>query len=151
MPNQLPIELESSAVTLLEMTNDWRFSFHGGHNSESPRHASSDVDALVMAAEETELAAFGLVAHEPRREERFVYAEESAEGLTPDDLAADYARFLERSAEAIAGYRGPVHLLRGIELENLPPLEEWGGAPPRPSSWREDGLDFYLRFLRLQF
>ena len=132
------------------MTEPWRFSLHGGHPSESSRHATSNIAELIAAAEAADLASFDLVAHQPRLDVRFLYEEERAEGLTPDHLAADYARFLERSADAIAGYAGPVRLLRGLELENLPPLGSW----PLPedatsleaavSGWRDDRLDFVV-------
>jgi histidinol-phosphatase (PHP family) len=118
----------------------WRFSLHGGHSRESSRHAPADIDALVAAAERTGLATFGLVAHQPRADRRFMYEEERE--LTPADLADDYATFLERSAAAIEAYSGPVHLLRGVELENLPPLDGTSDLEAASFRWREHGLDF---------
>jgi histidinol-phosphatase (PHP family) len=120
----------------------WRFSLHGGHASESSRHATSDIEALVAAAEVAGLTTFGLVAHQPRSDRRFTYEEER--GLSLEDLAADYATFLERSAALVEAYRGPVQLLRGVELENLPPLDETPDLEAASFRWREHGLDFVV-------
>lgn len=123
-----------------DVREPWRFSLHGGHSRVSSRHATSDIDALVAAAERSGLTAFGLVAHQPRTDRRFMYEEERE--LSPDDLAADYAAFLERSAAVVEAYGGPVQLLRGVELENLPPLDETADLDAATFRWREHGLDF---------
>lgn len=122
------------------MREPWRFSLHGGHSRESSRHATGDIDALIAAAERSGLTTFGLVAHQPRADRRFMYPEERE--LSPEDLAADYAAFLERSAAAVEAYRGPVQLLRGVELENLPPLDGTPDLEAASFRWREHGLDF---------
>ena len=122
------------------MSEPWRFSTHGGHPTESSRHAASDIDTLIAAAEAAGLSSFGLVAHQPRADRRFTYEEERH--LSLDDLAADYRRFLERSAAAVEAYDGPMQLLRGIELENLPPPEETADLGAASFEWRGDGLDF---------
>jgi histidinol-phosphatase (PHP family) len=137
-----PVTMTSAATRGANVPEDWRFSLHGGHASESSRHATSNIDALVAAAEAAGLVTFGLVAHQPRSDQRFTYEEER--GLSLDDLAADYTRFLERSAAALEAYKGAVQLLRGVELENLPPLDETLDLEAAGFRWQEHGLDFVV-------
>ena len=98
------------------------FSFHGGHNGESCRHARGTLADVLAAAHARGFTTYGCSEHAPRDDPRDLYPEER-DG-SPEDLARAFARYSERAASARSTWAGRLEVLVGFETEVLP-LRGW--------------------------
>lgn len=98
------------------------FSFHGGHNGESCRHARGTLDEVLAAAHARGFTTYGCSEHVPRDDARDLYPEER-DG-TPADLARAFEGYVGRAAAARAAWAGRLEVLVGFETEVLP-LRGW--------------------------
>lgn len=98
---------------------------HGAHSSDFCNHAHSPLADMVAAYHERGFAWVGLTEHIPVPEERFLFPEERAAGIT---LAAMYDRFRRYSAAARKlqrEYAGRMRILVGFETEAFSGYAPW--------------------------
>ncbi|MDA1266756.1 MAG: histidinol-phosphatase [Planctomycetota bacterium] len=96
------------------------FSYHGGHSGSYCHHAKDDLGDVVARAYELGFTHYGLAEHAPRYLDEHVYDEERARGITPADLEATFAAYVERACALRDEYAGRLEVLVGFETERLP-------------------------------
>lgn len=94
------------------------FSFHGGHSGDYCRHARGKLADVLEAARARGFTAYGLTEHGPRFQPADLFPDEA--GLTPADLAAAFARYLD-DADGLRRETAPgLEVLVGFESEVVP-------------------------------
>ncbi|MBI2423182.1 MAG: histidinol-phosphatase [Candidatus Hydrogenedentes bacterium] len=102
-------------------TPPWLVSLHGGHSTGYCDHAQDTLEAIVEAACDAGMPVFGLTEHAPRVQAEYLFKEERAMGWDVARLEALFAAYAVHSRELQTRYAGKIDLLRGFEIEIVPP------------------------------
>ena len=98
-------------------TSPRRISLHGGHSGEFCMHAEDSLAAVVAAYETRGFSWVGITEHMPPLDDRFVFPDERAAGLTSLDLAQRFDRYMT-ACRRLQESRAPnLKLLVGFETE----------------------------------
>lgn len=101
----------------------WKVSLHGGHSGEFCDHAQGTLEEILDAAVDFGYRVFGVSEHAPRKGEQYLYDTERAMGWDVAKLESDFERYAETIALLSGRYEGRLQVLRGFELEVVPPDE----------------------------
>jgi histidinol-phosphatase (PHP family) len=102
------------------MVEPWKISLHGGHSGDYCLHGADKLHEMLDAAITAGFTTFGVTAHAPRSDAKFLYPEEIDAGYGPDDLARDFRDYAVACAGLIDEYRGRLEVLCGAEIEVVP-------------------------------
>ncbi|KAF7792212.1 hypothetical protein EIP86_003245 [Pleurotus ostreatoroseus] len=94
---------------------------HHSHSGQFCKHASGTLEDVVKEAVRQGFEVFGLSEHVPRYRAADLYPEE--EGLTPQDLAAQFDAFLDEAHRLKTAYADRIVLLVGAETEHISPAD----------------------------
>lgn len=94
---------------------------HGGHSREYCDHASSPLRDMLDRAVELGMTVFGMSEHCPREEDRYRYDTEREMGWDVARLQANFETYAEESRKLVGEYADRIMLLRGFEIEMVPP------------------------------
>ena len=97
-----------------------RVSLHGGHSGEFCGHADGTLREILEAGVRFGYHTFGVSEHVPRVEERFLYAEETAQGWTVEKIVADFERYQDALTPLAREFADRLIVLRGFECEVVP-------------------------------
>ncbi|KAJ2000263.1 hypothetical protein GGI04_002889 [Coemansia thaxteri] len=92
------------------------FTFHT-HSGQFCRHASGDLESVVVAAIDKGMLAIGLSEHVPRSRESELYPEES--DMTPADLQRAFEAYVVEARRLRDRYSGQISILIGAETEYI--------------------------------
>jgi histidinol-phosphatase (PHP family) len=93
------------------------------------------LDAAVAGG----LTTFGVTAHSPRPDSKFLYEEEVEAGFSGDDVVRQFDEYAVASLGLVDEYRGRLEVLRGAEIEVVP---EAGFADEALALRERYGLDY---------
>lgn len=99
----------------------WMVSLHGGHSGDFCDHAQGTLHEVLDAAVESGCPAYGVSEHAPRLGEQYLYETEVHMGWTVEKIEQDFERYAEAIDKAKDEYAGRLEILRGFEIEVVPP------------------------------
>ncbi len=99
----------------------WNVSLHGGHSVAFCEHAHSTLEEMIQAAISRGMAHYGISEHAPRYDPALLFPEEIEMGWTVDTLWANFEAYAQESAHLVNKYADELSLLRGFEIEVMPP------------------------------
>ena len=102
------------------MSEPWKVSLHGGHSGDFCEHGSDTLRGMLDAAVEYGYSTFGVTAHPPATDPKFLYEEEVEAGLSVIDLAQKFNDYSATCAELVSQYSDRIEILRGVEVEVVP-------------------------------
>lgn len=103
------------------MKEDWKVSLHGGHSGAYCDHAEGTLRELLDAAVAFGYHTFGVSEHVPRFGEQYLYDNEIELGWTVEKIVDDFARYTQDLQALVAEYADRLVVLRGFEIEVVPP------------------------------
>jgi len=112
---------KGKAMSHPQSPGPWFVSLHGGHSSQFCEHAEDTLEALIQKAIKSGMGVYGMTEHAPRVEEAYLYAEEREKGYSVERLVAEFTGFAEESRRLQEHYGDQITLLRGFEIETVPP------------------------------
>ncbi|MHB1462050.1 MAG: histidinol-phosphatase [Armatimonadota bacterium] len=119
----------------------WKCSLHGGHSKDYCEHAYSTLRDMVEAAIAAGYDTFGITEHCARTEDKYVFVGEQRKGITVQQLVDAFDAYAADSLEIVQEYSDRIHLLRGFELEIMPPDR----YPEMTAHWRKQhGFDYVV-------
>ena len=98
----------------------WKVSLHGGHSGDFCAHGTDTLRELLDAAVAFGYTTFGVTAHSPAVDARFLYPEEVEAGLGVDELAQSFREYAATCSGLIDEYSGQLEVLLGAEIEVVP-------------------------------
>ena len=104
----------------LEASEQWMVSLHGGHSGDYCLHGADTLREMLDAAVRAGFTTFGVTAHAPRSDARFLYEEEIDAGYGPDDVARNFDEYAAVCAGMVAEYADRLEVLCGAEIEVVP-------------------------------
>lgn len=102
------------------MTEPWKVSLHGGHSGEFCKHGTDNLRGMLESAVRYGFKTYGVSAHSPRQEPRFLYHDEIDAGYKPENLEQDFDRYVRACSRFIEEYEGRLEVLKGAEIEIVP-------------------------------
>ncbi|MDA1280750.1 MAG: histidinol-phosphatase [Chloroflexi bacterium] len=102
------------------MNEPWRVSLHGGHSGDYCLHGADTLPEMLDAAVDAGFSTFGVTAHAPGSDRRFLFEEEIVAGYGPDELRRQFAEYSAVSSELVDSYGDRIEVLRGAEIEVVP-------------------------------
>jgi histidinol-phosphatase (PHP family) len=123
------------------MNDSWKVSLHGGHSGDFCAHGNDTLVEMLDAAVEFGYSTYGVTAHSPRTDDRFLYPEEIEAGLGTHDIARFFDEYVGTCSSLIDQYRGRLEVLLGAEIEVVPERT----YPAEVTALRERyGLDYVV-------
>ncbi len=119
----------------------WKISLHGGHSGDYCLHGADTLREMLDAAVAYGFTTFGVAAHAPRSDAKFLYAEEIDAGCGPDDLEQDFRDYASACAGFVDEYRGRLEIVCGAEIEVVP---ESSFADAAAGLRERHGLDYLV-------
>lgn len=92
-------------------------SIHGGHSGAFCHHARDDLDSIIRAYIDRGFAWIGLTEHMPPVDDRFLFPDERAAGLTAERIRRRFDRYLNCARQLQRKYRQRIRILVGFETE----------------------------------
>lgn len=102
------------------MPESWKVSLHGGHSGEFCAHGADTLPAMLDAAVAFGYTTFGVTAHSPRSQERFLYPDEIELDLKPNDLSNTFSNYAKTCKQLANLYEDRLEVLCGAEIEVVP-------------------------------
>jgi histidinol-phosphatase (PHP family) len=99
------------------MTNSPLISLHGGHSGEFCRHAEDSLGEVVAAYRKSGFSWVGITEHMPPVDDRFLYPDERAVGLTAKDLLVRFDAYIATCRRLRKAHAQDLKLLVGFETE----------------------------------
>ncbi|KAH0581474.1 hypothetical protein H2248_012553 [Termitomyces sp. 'cryptogamus'] len=90
---------------------------HHSHSGQFCKHAKGILEDVVVEAIRQKFEVYGLTEHVPRYRAEDLYPEEA--GVTLDELASQFERFLDEAHRLKAKYASQITLLVGLETEYI--------------------------------
>ncbi len=97
-----------------------RVSIHGGHSGQFCNHAQDTLEEVVQAYIDQGFAWVGLTEHMPPTDDRYLYPEELAAGLTAEAMAERFVHYIEEARRLQQRYADRIEILVGFETEDTP-------------------------------
>ena len=113
-------------------------SLHGGHSGEFCLHAEDSLEEIVAAYVARGIQTVGISEHMPPTEDRFLYPDEQAAGLTARLLQDRFRRYITTCRDLQQRYARRIRLLVGFETET------YTGALAAARQWKADLAPDYL-------
>jgi histidinol-phosphatase (PHP family) len=98
----------------------WKVSLHGGHSGDFSEHGQDTLRELLEAAVAFGYSTFGVTAHAPVDDSRFLYEEEIAARLSADDLFNNFRSYNDVCTRLTTEFEDRLEVLRGAEVEVVP-------------------------------
>ena len=92
-------------------------SVHGGHSGDYCQHARDSLDDIVKAYHDQKFAWVGITEHMPPTQDRYLYPDERAAGLTASAMLARFTRYMAHCRSLQSAYRDRLTLFVGMETE----------------------------------
>jgi len=92
-------------------------SLHGGHSGEFCTHAENSLAEVVAAYEARGFSWVGITEHMPPPDNRFLFPDERAAGLTPRNLAQRFDRYIAACRRLQEACAPNLKILVGFETE----------------------------------
>ena len=92
-------------------------SIHGGHSGQFCNHAKDTLEAVVLAYIDKGFEWVGITEHMPPTEDRFLYPDEKAAGLTAADLYQRFGGYIQTCRKLQTQYAEQIRLFVGMETE----------------------------------
>jgi histidinol-phosphatase (PHP family) len=108
-----------------ELNRPWLVSVHGGHSGQFCNHARDTLEEIVRAYIEQGFAWAGLTEHIPPSEDRFLFPDEVAAGLTAAKMRARFAHYIETGRRLQHKYASSIRILVGCETETYCGYDEF--------------------------
>jgi histidinol-phosphatase (PHP family) len=102
------------------MSELWKISLHGGHSGDFCEHGSDTLREMLDAAVSYGYTTFGVSAHSPASDAKFIYEEEVQAGLTTNDLAQRFSDYTAACSELADEFSDRIEILRAAEVEIVP-------------------------------
>ena len=93
---------------------------HGGHSGDFCEHGSDTLREMLDAAVSFGYTTFGVTAHTPPTDPKFLYEEEIEAGLSIDDMAVHFRDYVMACGKLKAEYSDRIEVLLGAEVEVVP-------------------------------
>jgi len=122
------------------MSELWKVSLHGGHSGDFCKHGHDTLREMLDAAVSFGYTTFGVTAHSPATDPKFLYDEEIGAGLSVDDLAQKFRDFSTTCSDLVNEYSGQIEILRGAEVEIVPESSFAENAVALKSDYKLDYL-----------
>ncbi|TFK20992.1 histidinol-phosphatase [Coprinopsis marcescibilis] len=90
---------------------------HHSHSGQFCKHASGQLEEVVLEAISQQFQVYGLTEHVPRYRLDDLYPEEAS--VTPDDLMSQFENFLAEAHRLKTKYASQITLLVGLETEYI--------------------------------
>ncbi|KAG6888549.1 hypothetical protein C0995_007421 [Termitomyces sp. Mi166 len=90
---------------------------HHSHSGQFCKHAKGTLEDVVLEAIRQKFEVYGLTEHVPRYRPEDLYPEEA--GVSLDELASQFDRFLDEAHHLKAKYASQITLLVGLETEYI--------------------------------
>jgi histidinol-phosphatase (PHP family) len=95
-----------------------RVSIHGGHSGQFCNHGQDSLESVIQAYVDQGFAWVGLTEHMPPPDDRFLYPEERAAGLTAGAMAERFGRYVAEARRLQSAYADRIEILVGFETED---------------------------------
>lgn len=92
-------------------------SIHGGHSGTFCQHARDDLDTIIRTYIDQGFSWIGLTEHMPPTDDRFLFPDERAAGLTAERLRRRFDRYVDSARRLQRKYREELRILVGFETE----------------------------------
>ncbi|MEJ2157029.1 MAG: histidinol-phosphatase [Desulfobacteraceae bacterium] len=99
------------------MTTTARVSIHGGHSGQFCSHARGTLEEVILAYVAQGFVWVGITEHMPPTQDRFMYIEEQAAGLTIDALMERFDRYMAEGRRLQKKYADQLEIFIGFETE----------------------------------
>ncbi len=114
----------------------WRVSVHGGHSGQFCLHARDTLEEMVKRYIELGFAWVGITEHLPAREQKFMYPDEVAANLTPDQMLATFEGYIRECNRLKTKYRSRITIFTAFEIETCSGYDTF--VPQMVSQFRPD-------------
>lgn len=94
-----------------------RVSVHGGHSGQFCNHAKDTLEAVVLTYIDKGFEWVGITEHMPPTEDRLLYPDEKAAGLTAADLYQRFGEYIKTGRKLQTQYADRIRLFIGMETE----------------------------------
>jgi histidinol-phosphatase (PHP family) len=92
-------------------------SLHGGHSGEFCRHAEDSLAEVVDAYAEQGFSWVGITEHVPPPDDRFLYPDEQAAGVSARDLTERFDAYINACRRLKEAHKSDLNILVGFETE----------------------------------
>lgn len=120
---------------------NWKVSLHGGHSGDFCLHGSDTLEEMLETAVAFGYTTFGVTAHSPRIDAKFLYPEELEASYSTADLDRDFTNYVAACRELAAKFEDRLEVLVGAEIEIVP---ESGYAEEVASLRHRHNLDYIV-------
>lgn len=122
-------------------SKSWKVSLHGGHSGDYCAHGEDTLRELLDAAVAFGYTTFGVTAHSPAVDAKFLYQEEIDVNLGVSELAQNFRDYVSACSKLVDEYSDRLEVLLGAEVEVVPE-STFGDAAA--ALRREHGLDYLV-------
>ncbi len=122
------------------MSELWKVSLHGGHSGDFCEHGEDTLREMLDAVVSCGYSTFGVTAHSPATDPKFLYEEEVEAGLSINDLARKFGEYTATCAELANEYSDRIEVLLGAEVEVVPESSFAQNAAALRSEYKLDYL-----------
>ncbi|MGD9211214.1 MAG: histidinol-phosphatase [Desulfobacteraceae bacterium] len=95
-------------------------SIHGGHSGQFCSHALDSLEAIVKEYICKGFVWIGITEHIPPTNDRFLYPDEKAAGLTPEIMRQRFNNYVKTCRELQKKYEGQIQIYTAFETEGYP-------------------------------
>lgn len=99
----------------------WCVSLHGGHSGDYCEHAEGTLRDVLNAAVDFGFETYGISEHAPRLDPRYLFDSEVEKGWDVAKLETVFEAYADYSKELVEEFAPKLAVLRGFEIEVLPP------------------------------
>lgn len=119
----------------------WKVSLHGGHSGDFCLHGNDTLEEMLEVAAEFGYSTFGVTAHAPRSDAKFLYPEEIEANYSSAELERDFSLYVKKCRELATRFEDRLEVLVGAEIEVVP---ESGYAEEVASLRQQHDLDYIV-------
>ncbi|THB74780.1 MAG: histidinol-phosphatase HisJ [Desulfobulbaceae bacterium] len=120
-------------------------SVHGGHSGQFCNHASDSLEEIVLAYVQKGFSWVGITEHAPGISHELMYADQQAEGLTPELLYDQFGDYITECLRLKKKYRDQLTLYVAIEIETYSGYQSF--VPHLVESFRPEYLVGSVHFV----
>ncbi len=99
-------------------------SYHGGHSGQYCNHAKDHLKDIILRYIELDFKAVGITEHIPPLDDKFLFPDESAQGLTAQDLFNRFEAYFKELTALKQKYADKITIYAGMETETVTGYED---------------------------
>lgn len=100
-------------------------SIHGGHSGQFCNHATDSLEEIVQCYINENFTWIGITEHTPAINDRLLYPDEKASGLTPGLMLDRFGDYMEECRRLQDKYRSQITIFAAMEIETYSGYKEF--------------------------